>query len=639
MAEDQFQKYSVGEKIYRFPTSYSRDKVTDILTKKGIIKTPSVAGKKLNVPGAPRRHGLLPPPGAPRKGKSISQDSGSLPVIGGMMEKGGEDISAGLKSFGEPGLDPKLHGASKLLRGFGETTGPLAAGPLLAAAPVGAVLGTASGAISQQAVEAIAKRANLSPGASELFGDIVGAVAGGAVGKARIPRIPKVAVSTITKTAITHAIDQLPLYIRIPARLLARTALESKPEKAEILSEPKFANYRSAPAMPRTSSTERFEAPEKPPYAPAPAGPRTSSTERFAPKGEEEEEVLPKTPLSKPKLKEPEESSLESDLRRSLEARGITPPGEKPTPKPKLKSPEPPPEPKYEFKGKPEDKAAKDAKVVEYLKSKGISTKRWREAPLDEKNKWIREATGSKHRAYGEGTEKAKVRTKEIEDLLAKPEPKPETYSGKDQARWLVDHGGDALWGQIKDHAANNSEVQGLLDKVYDPKTDVYETTEKLLPHLPFSIRDKIPSVIPKEPSQSVPKITKAEAAPKIEIPQTPLSKPNLKTSEVPKTSATESPIPEAAKRFFRVTPGRAGDEPYIELTSSPSKLSSAQLTEAQRIINEFSKDPLVGNFGGIQDRLEAVEYAQSHGLNASAEVKELLTGINPKLAARILAK
>lgn len=133
----------------------------------------------------------------------------------GFIRSGFNRAVAGVEHMAEPGITPKIGGASEVLRGAGSMLAPVAIGatlPSLFAAPAStmgsAALGTAGSMAGGAAAKSVAKSFHASPEAQNLTEDIGGLVGGGAgaYSGARAPELFK----TDPRIAVTRAIRPTP---------------------------------------------------------------------------------------------------------------------------------------------------------------------------------------------------------------------------------------------------------------------------------------------------------------------------------------------------------------------------------------------------------------------------------------------
>lgn len=90
-----------------------------------------------------------------------------------------EDIPAGFRQMMQPGVDPKLGGASQMFRGLSKAAAPFLLPEAMVAAPALTAASVAGGAIGGALAEGGANIAGLPPGASSAIGDIGSIVGGG----------------------------------------------------------------------------------------------------------------------------------------------------------------------------------------------------------------------------------------------------------------------------------------------------------------------------------------------------------------------------------------------------------------------------------------------------------------------------
>lgn len=301
-----------------------------------------------------------------------------------------------------------------------------------------------------------------------------------------------------------------------------------------------------------------------------------------------QEGTTPKASKGTTEKTPPPVSSLEEQLAKSLENPKAKPPVPKETPGEKKDYTQ---TDKYA-----KDKAAKNEKVVSFLKGKGVSKQAWREASLDQKNKWIRDATGTKHREYQEGTTKAETRTKEIEDLL------PDIDA--------TQRFGEAETPEVRKFLGHPEPKPESM-----PQKPISEDTRKAI------LGYRGTGVLPKGEPLSAPKVS-------------------------PKAGGLERPPgweKGPADQYFKFDISRrAGEEPYVRWDESvplPERLSEAQIAKAQQIIADMNKRT-PGGFQGIQDRLDGVKYAQGRfgtPEERKRTIHELLHSVNPQLSKQIL--
>jgi len=108
----------------------------------------------------------------------------------GFIRSGLRRAVGGVEHMAQPGINPKLGGASEVIRGLGTAAIP-AAIPLAVANPVPALVGTVAGTAAQQGVENLGPLVGMSPEGAALAGDVAGAASGYKASQIKgVPKLP-----------------------------------------------------------------------------------------------------------------------------------------------------------------------------------------------------------------------------------------------------------------------------------------------------------------------------------------------------------------------------------------------------------------------------------------------------------------
>lgn len=108
----------------------------------------------------------------------------------GFIRSGLRRAVGGMEHMAQPGINPKLGGASEVIRGLGTAAVP-AAIPFAVANPVPALVGTVAGTAAQQGVENLGPLVGMSPEGAALAGDVAGAASGYKASQIKgVPKLP-----------------------------------------------------------------------------------------------------------------------------------------------------------------------------------------------------------------------------------------------------------------------------------------------------------------------------------------------------------------------------------------------------------------------------------------------------------------